>query len=449
MRKDSSGAGGKKPDHPLLSQILGPIVRFLAGSTAFLSLLTRIRLPSTGWILLFLPKLVASAISPLLFVLGLLSSFSAWLLHDHKSMGMGLAGALLSLGHIRRVATVPDALRRDLGPSWQRRIPSERRRLWLERPYTPRLLIPPDVPHRLNQVVGTHVETNTPLLADLWLPPDQLPHSGLAAIFLHSSGWHYMDKDFLTRIFFRHLANQGHVIMDLAYSLAPNNAGDSRKSPLQAMLADVIRGIVWLKKHAAELGFDPERVALIGASGGAHLALLATCARQENEFRPSDVGDADTSVCGIVSYYGLADLQAEQAALQHMPRAGRWAGIPLHLVGILSSENPFTDIADFIPSLLGYPPEGEFQRYRQASPIHYVGPHCPPTLFIHGAHDFGVNPRQSRRLYHAFRRAGVPAVLIELPETEHIFDLPFEACNPAFQVSTYFTERFLDWLLVR
>ena len=60
-----------------------------------------------------------------------------------------------------------------------------------------------------------------PLLADLWEPAEGISHSGLAVIYLHGGAWQALDKDFLTLPLFRRLANEGHVILDVAYPLAP------------------------------------------------------------------------------------------------------------------------------------------------------------------------------------------------------------------------------------
>ena len=59
------------------------------------------------------------------------------------------------------------------------------------------------------------------LLCDLWQPPRGVASSGLALVFLHGGAWYMLDKDFFTRPFFRHLAAQGHVVMDVAYRMYP------------------------------------------------------------------------------------------------------------------------------------------------------------------------------------------------------------------------------------
>ena len=48
---------------------------------------------------------------------------------------------------------------------------------------------------------------------------------------------------------FRHLAAQGHVVMDVSYRLAP-------EADLLGMVGDVKRSVAWLKANAARYGVD-------------------------------------------------------------------------------------------------------------------------------------------------------------------------------------------------
>lgn len=70
------------------------------------------------------------------------------------------------------------------------------------------------------------------------------------------------------------------VIVSVEYRLAPEVlwAGS---------VDDNYAGLIWLSAHAAELGADPARIALMGESaGGGHAALLALAARDRGEVQP-------------------------------------------------------------------------------------------------------------------------------------------------------------------
>lgn len=67
------------------------------------------------------------------------------------------------------------------------------------------------------------------------------------------------------------------TIVSAEYRLAPETRYDGS-------VADNYAGLLWLHRHAAELGVDPARIALMGESaGGGHAALLAIAARDRGE----------------------------------------------------------------------------------------------------------------------------------------------------------------------
>jgi len=361
----------------------------------------------------------------------------------------GLFGAAVATRHVVKVTAPNDngGFARAFGARWRSRIPPELRARMLPRRYTPIPTDPPQVPWQRDVVVGTHVETGDPLLADLWRPPDGVPRTGLTVIYLHGSAWHYLDKDMGTRRFFRHLAGQGHVVLDLAYTLAP-------KARLRAMVADVKRAIAWVKTNGTEYGANPERVVLVGGSAGGHLALLAAYTPNHPQLQPTDV-DADTSVRAVVSYYGLPDLRASydyfQTGFGHMmtdeTRLGKLIVDGIKVIffrtSILPPGGKYAGYTDMLPNLFGGTPDEVPELYRLGSPINHVGPHCPPTLLLQGTHDLAGMVPDVRRLHRALRQAGVASVCVEFPNTEHAFDLVFPKWAPAAQAATYDTERFL------
>ncbi|MBU0704200.1 MAG: alpha/beta hydrolase [Chloroflexi bacterium] len=425
------------------------ISRILSYLAALLGALTLAPIkPGWGAVWLWGPKMLAGAWAPFLALAGGLGALIGLGRKDRRAVWAGLFGAAVAVRHVVRVTAPNDGggFAKAFGADWRARIPPDLRARMLPKRYTPIPADPPQVPWQRDVVVGTHVETGDPLLADLWQPPDGVPRTGLAVIYLHGSAWHYLDKDMCTRRFFRHLAGQGHVVVDLAYTLAP-------QAGLRAMVADVKRGIAWVKVNAAEYGVDPERVVLVGGSAGGHLALLAAYTPNHPELDPADV-DADTSVRAVVSYYGLPDLRASydyfQTGFGHVmveETLGKSVvdGIEAILLrtGILPPGGKYAGYTDLLPNLLGGTPEDVLELYHLGSPINHVGPHCPPTLLLQGAHDLGGMAPDVRRLHRALRGAGVASVCVEFPDTEHAFDLVFPKWAPAAQAATFDTERFL------
>jgi acetyl esterase/lipase len=114
---------------------------------------------------------------------------------------------------------------------------------------------------------------------------------------------------------------------------------------------------------------------------------------------------------------------------------------------VLPPDGELVGLAEFLPSLLGGTPDEVPALYHLGSPINHVGPHCPPTLLLQGAHDMGGMVPDVRRLHRALCKAGATSVYVEFPDTDHAFDLIFPKWAPAAQAATHDTERFLTLMI--
>jgi len=218
------------------------------------------------------------------------------------------------------------------------------------------------------------------------------------------------------------------------------------------MVQDGKRAGIWLKGNGAEYGVAAQRVALMGASAGAHLALLAAYTPNDPALQPDDSA-IDTSLRVVVSFYGPADFidmyegterTRERIAQRKRIRPyGALLESLLQRAGLAPANAPIEHSRNYIAELLGAEPDQDPDLYRQLSPLGRVGPHCPPTLLLQGAADiFGMGP-SVQRLHRALQAAGVPSVLVEFPHTDHAFDLVLPQVSPAAQAAVYDVERFL------
>src|SRR6185295_12182490 len=101
-----------------------------------------------------------------------------------------------------------------------------------------------------------------------------------------------------------HFARRGIATVSISYRLAP-----AHRFP--APLDDVRHGLRHVRAHAAELGVDPERIALLGLSAGAHLALLAHLAHDVPELTPAlpaPLRDVSEEVRAVMLHYGPYDM---------------------------------------------------------------------------------------------------------------------------------------------
>lgn len=438
-----------------MKTILEIIVIFIASLNLVLTRFALFRLYQPTTLFSWLIKVLASGLSPILFLVGISTVFFGWILSSTPSVAIGGLSSLLYLIHIIRVTGAPDSSTNFeivFGKDFERKIPQSRfflpRRYVVFLPNAPNPIVTQNIPYY------TIPDSNRQLLCDLWQPPKGINHSGLAFIYLHGSAWAVLDKDYGTRTFFRHLASQGHVIMDVAYRLFP-------ETNFMGMVHDTKHAIAWLKAHASPYGINPQRVVIGGGSAGAHLALLAAYTDKNTKLAPLDLEHIDVSVRGVISLYGQSDLKATYYhTCQHIVthsglsqrKGNESGGMPLwiqknmgndfHRLGFDKNVEP-----GMLTPMLGGNPIDKSKAYSLFSPISYVHKGCPPTLFIHGEQDILAPLEAIRVLKSRLVNAGVPVVMHVLPQTDHAFDMIFPKMSPSAQNAFYDVERFLAWLV--
>ncbi|REF34668.1 alpha/beta hydrolase [Thermasporomyces composti] len=96
-----------------------------------------------------------------------------------------------------------------------------------------------------------------------------------AVVWLHGGGWVMGDLDSEHPWAARLADGSGAVVISVGYRLAPEN-------PFPAALDDAYAALTWVFEHAADLGIDPDRIAVGGHSAGGGLAAgVALRARDE------------------------------------------------------------------------------------------------------------------------------------------------------------------------
>lgn len=431
-------------------QILAAVIGCLAVLVSF-PLFFAFRWPAAA---MWGVKLYVSAVSPVLAGVGLLVALTGIAAGSLFTGIVGLVVVVLYGVHLFRVTRPPsvkEGFERAFGWGWANKIAADQKAYFLPRRTALRL---PRVPKaRLEQDIpfATVPGTGRRLLCDVWQPPGGIRASRTAFIYLHGSAFYFLDKDFGTRPFFSHLAAQGHLIMDVAYRLAP-------ETDIMGMVHDAKRAVAWLKAHARTYGIDPARVVIGGGSAGGHLALMTAYTSDDPQFTPPDVEGADLSVCAVVSLYGPTSLEGlyyhtnqqriprSEHARAPKPRAAkmsRWilqsAGAAYHRLGL---DRDFEKVGTLAPLLGGHPDQCP-ERYAYLSPLTHVHAGCPPTLLIHGEHDIMSPVATTRLLYTRLVHEHVPAVLHLLPQTDHGFDLVLPRVAPATHNAIYDVERFI------
>lgn len=434
----------------LLLQIL---LIFLASVNLLMTRFALWRLHQPTLLAIWTVKVFVSALSPILFIAGILTAVSGWALHSITAIILGSLSALLYLIHITKIIRPPDpatGFENTFGREWKDHIPQERKKYFLPKRYVLRLRNSPDSIFTQNICFYTIPGTNRELLCDIWQPPNNIKHSGLAFIYLHGSAWVVLDKDYGTRTFFKHLAQQGHVIMDVAYRLFP-------ETDFMGMVHDAKHAIAWIKANAVLYNVNPDCIIIGGGSSGGHIALLAAYTDGNRQFMPIDLFAIDTSVCAVISLYGQSDLAATYYhTCQHLTKhsalakkkKGESSGMPgwvqksmgkdFHRLGFDKDAEP-----GMLAPMLGGNPDEEPEIYSLFSPITHVHKNCPSTLILHGEQDILAPPKAIRSLYDHLTKAGVQAVMHILPQTDHAFDLILPKISPSAHNAIYDVERFL------
>jgi acetyl esterase/lipase len=119
-------------------------------------------------------------------------------------------------------------------------------------------------------------------------------------VFFHGGGWTNGDLD-QGRPICEYLASRGMVALTANYSMLPKDeqknlpAGESKKRICVMDGKTVVR---WVKQHANELGIDPGKIVVSGASAGGHIGVLQMMDEEFNN--PADSTEIHTDAQAFV-----------------------------------------------------------------------------------------------------------------------------------------------------
>jgi acetyl esterase/lipase len=110
----------------------------------------------------------------------------------------------------------------------------------------------------------------TKLVGDLYLPRglDKAP----MLVGVHGGGWQIGDRKFYTH-WGSYLAKNGYAVFAVEYRLMKPGF-----KAYPGAVYDVKASVQYVRASAGELGLDPDRIALMGDSSGAHLSALVALA---------------------------------------------------------------------------------------------------------------------------------------------------------------------------
>jgi acetyl esterase/lipase len=213
-------------------------------------------------------------------------------------------------------------------------------------------------------------------------------------VYIHGGAFAYGSKR--TDLMPKRLQDHGYAIASLDYRLS----GDAI---FPASVEDCKAAVRWLRAHADQYGFNPDKFIAWGESAGGHqVAMLGTTADRK-EFDVGDYLEFSSAVQGVVDYYGPSDFLQMDA---HAP--------PTATFKHGAADSPES-------RYLGGTITEHHDRVKRANPITYVSSKTCPFFVAHGTADSIVPYNQSELLVSALRDSNVPVEFHPVEGAEHVF----------------------------
>jgi acetyl esterase/lipase len=227
-----------------------------------------------------------------------------------------------------------------------------------------------------------------PLRLDLYTP-----ESGAGApliVWIHGGAWENGNKSAMP------LA----AVIERGFAVATLDFSPASKAPFPGQVHEIKAAIRFLRAQAKQYGYEASRIAIAGASSGAHLAALVGTSNGDRELEGA-LGDhraESSAVQAIVSYFAATNLTT-----------------------ILAQSTPFgLGVREpALKRLLGAAPKDADAVARLASPVYHVDRNDPPLLLFHGDQDPQMPINQSHELEGAYEQHGVDAELVVVHGAAH------------------------------
>lgn len=217
-------------------------------------------------------------------------------------------------------------------------------------------------------------------VVDFFIPP--APTAPVSFFFVHGGGWRGGARAIFHGIM-KTLVDRGCACASTDYRLQGVHLGEQ--------VSDVREAYSLFARELASRGIVP-RIVIHGSSAGAHLAAMVALTGTEN--------DAGSPLS-----------EGKPVALSMANGPATFEPWPDIFPGIWAS----------MQDIIGSPWAQRPDLYREASPVHRVGPDSPPILFMHAENEHMFPLEQTRRMQRELERAGGRMELIQYPAMEHGF----------------------------
>ncbi|MEO7047653.1 MAG: alpha/beta hydrolase [Ferruginibacter sp.] len=217
---------------------------------------------------------------------------------------------------------------------------------------------------------------------DIYLPANRTTTTTKVLIMIHGGAWTGGDKKDMTP-FVDTLKHRlpGYAIFNINYRLSAN---PYNLFPTQEM--DVKTAVEYIYNHRSDYLIS-DKFVLLGASAGAHLAML-----QAYKY------NTPVKVKAVVDFFGPSDL----TDMYNNPVAG----------------NPLLSL--LVAQAVGVIPAQNQTLYNNSSPVNFItAASAMPTIMLHGGTDPLVNPSQSVAVQTKLNTAGINNQYVFYPSGGH------------------------------
>lgn len=237
------------------------------------------------------------------------------------------------------------------------------------------------------------------LQISIFNPPGHRTDRPVAGIvFFHGGGFNIgAPSNFYAQA--QYLASRGLVAMSVEYRIRSRHQTTQREA-----VQDAFSAMRWVRRHTAELGLDPARLAVAGGSAGGFLAA------------------AVTTLSGL-------DEPGEDTTTSPRPNA-------LILFNSMMDRGPgsraFAKVEAAMPD-----------RWRTISPLHNLYPNFPPTIHFLGKSDRNISVASAQKMKAEIEKVGGRCDLHLYEGQEHGFFNYGRGDNTYYRLTLIETDRFL------
>lgn len=222
--------------------------------------------------------------------------------------------------------------------------------------------------------------TDTAQRMDVYLPAGRTTTATKAVIMIHGGGWvsgNKVDMNQFIPVLKSRLPD--YAIFNIGYRLVSSSA-----TAFPTQENDVKAAVNSILAKVQEYKFNSDKVVVLGASAGGHLALLQAYKYSTPKMK------------AVVDFFGPTDIPALYSF---------YATQPLNLA--------------VLQAVMGGTPATNAAMYQSSSPVNFVSSQSQPTLILHGTADPLVPIAQSTALKAKLETAGVYVKMVSYAGAGH------------------------------